>query len=305
MNLSTQNEVFRWKPACLLHVSGNDAGAFLQGQFTNDLRGAGSGRAVYGLWLSVQGRVVADSFVIRGQRENEYWICSYHSPAALVRERLASHVVADDVVIADETARWAGITVFGSGAVGERTPGTAPGGIGGAGVLAFPGRRAAEAHVEYLAPIDAFEPPAHDAALAAARELGAAEVERRRISAGIPAVPADVGPHDLPNEGGLDRDAISYSKGCYLGQEIMSRLKSMGQIRRRLVRVRGRTSLPPALPAPLFVGSQQAGELRSAAADAGGGVIGLAMVSRRHVSVDATLSFGPEGAPTFVLLDPP
>ena len=95
--------------------------------------------------------------------------------------------------------------------------------------------------------------------------------------AGIPSVPGDIGPADLPNEGGLEADAISYSKGCYLGQEVMARIKSLGRVRRTLVRVTG-TVAPPAVPAGLWQGERREGELRSAAPTPGG-FDGLALVS--------------------------
>ena len=122
------------------------------------------------------------------------------------------------------------------------------------------------------------------AQLAGWRELSADEMARRRIEAGIPAVPADLGPGDLPNEGGLEADAISYTKGCYLGQEVMARLKAMGTVRRRLVRVAWAGEEILTLPAALFLGARQVGELRSAAPEAKGGAIGLAMVSLLQVT---------------------
>jgi folate-binding protein YgfZ len=90
-------------------------------------------------------------------------------------------------------------------------------------------------------------------------------------------VPVDLGPGDLPGEAGLEEMAISYTKGCYLGQEVMARLTSMGQVRRRLMRVRGPWQVP-AVPAALWQNSKQVGELRSGV---GGetGFVGMAMLS--------------------------
>ena len=90
-------------------------------------------------------------------------------------------------------------------------------------------------------------------------------LERQRILAGIPAIPRDIGAGDLAAEGGLDETAISFTKGCYLGQEVVARLKSMGRVRRRLMSVEAMEAAVPPVPAPLHVEERQVGELRSAA----------------------------------------
>jgi len=272
--------IFRWRPAAWLRVSGADAAVFLQGQLTNDLRGLGADGAIYGLWLNHKGRVLADSFVLRG-RKGEFWVGSYFSSATKIREHLESFIVADDVAIEDVTANWCGVTVLGAvdGIAGESRE-----------VFVFSGRRSAEPGCELVFP-DTLE-EAVLARFAGARELDAAEMERRRIGTGIPAVPADIGPGELPNEGGLEDVAISYTKGCYLGQEVMARLKTMGQVRRRLRRVRGGGAMPQ-LPAAVFQGGRKIGELRSAARD-GEGFVGLALVSLLNLRRDAALSFSAE-----------
>lgn len=297
INISTSLAFFRWQPAAWLRVSGADAGTFLQGQFTNDLRplGQAGAAAVYGLWLTLKGKVLADSFVLRAG-ENEYWVGSYNSPAAVIRERLESHVIADDVVIEDNTAEWAGLSVLGEGSAKV-------GGESGKNCFGFPGRRERGGSFEWMYRIADGEP-------AWVRDvsgpwLTAEEVARRRIRAGIPAVPADIGPADLPNEAGLDVDAISYTKGCYLGQEVMARLKSMGQVRRRLWRVAGSGEAIPELPAPLFGGGRTVGELRSAVSDGAGGWIGLAMVSLLHVAAGAELAWSPDGSPAARVVEAP
>lgn len=288
--ISTSSPIFRWQPACWLHVTGDDSASFLQGQFTNDLRALPGAGAVYGLWLTLKGKVLADSFVLRGAEPNEFWIGSYFSSAAVIRDRLESHVIADDVTIEDETAGWAGVSVFGPPAAGEAMG-------AGAGGFRFRGRRERAENVEWVYRAGTIA--------AAGREIVAEEVERRRIAAGIPAVPADVGPGDLPNEAGLEAEAISYTKGCYLGQEVMARLKSMGQVRRRLVRVAGAGALPDVRPAAVFAGARQCGEVRSAVADGAGGWIGLALVSRLQVDGASKLSLAAGAEPTVNLLEAP
>jgi folate-binding protein YgfZ len=290
MKFSTHAAIFWWQPGTWLKISGADAANFLQGQFTNDLRVIPANAAVYGLWLNVKGKVVADSFVLRGQAADEFWIASYFSPAPVIRERLEGFVIADDVILEDATADWSAVTIFDEGIAATVV------GVAHMGFF-FRGRRGTEENVEWIFPTSQRE--AVRASLAGLNELSAAEIARRRIEAGIPAIPLDLGMGDLPNEGGLEVDAISYTKGCYLGQEVMARLKTMGQVRRRLVRVMISSGEIPSLPAPLFLGARQVGELRSIAPNGGDGSLGLAMVSLLHVAAGARLAFEPT-APAIV-----
>jgi folate-binding protein YgfZ len=294
MKIPTHAAVFWWKPAAWLRVSGGDAATFLQGQFTNDLGKPPLGGAVYGLWLNVKGKVVADSFVLRGATADEFWIASYFSPGSIIRERLEAFVIADDVVIEDAGDGWSAVTVFGEGAA-SLLPADAQGGF------RFAGRRSIGEVIEWIFPASQGE--AVRARFAGLTELSGDEVARRRIEAGIPAVPADLGPNDLPNEGGLEAEAISYTKGCYLGQEVMARLKSMGRVRRRLERVAVMAGEMPRLPAPLFDGPRQVGELRSAARTEGGPAIGLAMVSLLNVAPGAKLGLSPAAATEVTVLN--
>lgn len=285
MKSSTQPAFFAWSPSAWLRVTGADAADFLQGQFTNDLRGLAAGEARYGLWLNVKGRVMADSFVRRGDGRDEFWIGSYDSPAVVIRERLEGFVIADDVVVEDRTNEWAAVSVLGAGArsvVAAASQGHAT----------FAGRRERSENVDWVFPVAARDEVA--LRLKGLAELSAGEIARRRIAAGIPAVPADLGPADLPNEGGIEAEAISYTKGCYLGQEVMARLKSMGQVRRRLLRVAGTAEFPP-VPAGLFCGEREIGALRSAAPDPAGGWIGLAMLSLASIAADSAFAFTPGG----------
>lgn len=298
INISTSPAIFAWTPAAWLSVSGSDAASFLQGQFTNELRGlAPNGGAVYGLWLSVKGKVLADSFVLRGREEDQFWIGSYFSSAETIRARLESHVIADDVVVSDETAAWSGVT-----RLGQRP--WAPGdGVARESDQVFQGRRGSGSCVECVFR-RADGAPAWALAEDAPR-VDAAGMERRRILAGIPAVPRDIGPADLPNEAGLEADAISYTKGCYLGQEVMARLKAMGQVRRRLVRVRGEGEVPAVLPAPVFAGARVVGEVRSAVRETEREWIGLALLSRLHVTAGLGLAWVAEGPAAVKPLEAP
>lgn len=290
MNLSYGQGFHRWRPAACLRATGEDSLAFLQGQFTNDLHQDAKEGAVYGLWLNQKGKVLADSF-IRKISDRESWIVSYFSPAAVIRARLEAYIIADDVVIEDVTESMMGLTVVGAMTAADL-------GLGDAG-WSFSGRRMREPHTEMVFPVSA-EAEVR-AKLAGGVSLSSGPMEWKRIAAGIPAVPADIGPTDLPNEGSLETEAISYTKGCYLGQEVIARLKSMGQVRRRLVRVRGAGEPPPRTTA-LYQGERKAGELRSTARE-GAEWIGFAMVALPQLQRDQGLALAPGGAPAISFSD--
>jgi tRNA-modifying protein YgfZ len=288
-NFPTSAVIFPYRPACLLRASGPDSASFLQGQFTNDLRPILPGQAVYGLWLDRRGRVIADSHVMLGRDGKEFWIASVSSPAAIIAGHLESHIIADDVAIEDATDAWSAVSLIGAGAGAWLASESRSG-------FFFPGRRASQENWEWIYPHG--DSGSVDASFSGAARISADEVARMRIAAGIPSIPEDIGPSDLPNEGGLESTAISYSKGCYLGQEVMARLKSRGRVRRTLVRAAG-TGEPPAVPATLWRGDRKEGELRSAVPDAAGhGYSGLALVSAENATKGEAVALSQGGPPS-------
>ncbi|HEX2852719.1 MAG TPA: folate-binding protein [Opitutaceae bacterium] len=297
MHFSEKPLFSAYQPRAWLRITGDDASSYLQGQVTCDLRTIQPGCGCYGLLLNQKGKVMADIFVLGGAPGHEFWVGSYFSPATVIRERLEAYVIADDVVIEDVTSAWAGFAVIGPAAESVVT------GIKLEG-LVFQGRRIPDGNIEWMVPISEREKVWGKIMSTGAEEISADSLEALRINAGIPAIPRDIGPGELPNEGGLEAVAISYTKGCYLGQEVIARLKSMGQVRRRLLRISGAGNIP-ALPATLFVGERSVGELRSAASDSAGGFTGLALVSLIHVKPGTVLTFGRDGTSPLRLIEVP
>lgn len=222
---------------------------------------------------------MADSHVLR-LAEQEHLVWAPRTGAEVLRQRLESYLIADEVEITDESARWTAVALWGAGATEavERRFGTAPRAgefVRGAEAMVFRGRFSRADNFVCLGPTAA-------ALMADFGSVGAERgsrdaLEAERITSALPAVPDDIGPDDLPNEGGLDADAISYTKGCYLGQEVMSRLKNLGQVRRRLMVVGGRGE-PPGPLAPLRQGEKTVGQIRTRAR-VGDGFVAMAMVS--------------------------
>lgn len=233
---------------------------------------------------------MADSFVVR-VAEQEHLVWAPRMGVAALRERLESYLIADEVDLIDVGTSHAGVIAWGEGAakaIGAQFGAVPQPGafVSAGGAMVFRGRFSAGDNFVCLA--------ADSAALV--RALGQAgampgtrdALEGERIASGLPAVPDDIGANDLPNEGGLEADAISYTKGCYLGQEVMSRLKNLGQVRRRLFVIEG-TGEPPAAHTPVRQGEKQVGETRSSAR-VGSGFVAMAMLSLVNLDRAAPLA---------------
>jgi len=231
------------------------------------------------LWLNQKGKTVADGFVLR-LSETEHLVWSPRTSAETLRQRLESYLIADEVEIENVTAKYCSGVVWGAGAAGAiaarfgRVP--AAGEFVRAGeAFVFRGRFSGTDNFVWLGAEPAAFGADHENTSASRGTRDSLEAER--IASGLPAVPDDIGPEDLPNEGGLDSDAISYTKGCYLGQEVMSRLKNLGQVRRRLMIVAG-SGEPPAALCALRQDERIVGQIRSRAR-VDGGFVAMAMVS--------------------------
>ena len=250
------------RPAAWLRVTGPDATDFLQGQCTQDLRRLLPGQTTPALWLNPKGRILGESLMLKSAPD-AWWLWSPHTPGTALRTRLEDFIIADDVTV--ESPAWEQFTLAGPDASAwlqsslDGTPPPAPGQwlALGDGLL-FAGRRAQPDVWDWLRPADSHLYPPPNLG-----ELSATALHRARLAAGVPAIPAEFGPADLPQEAGLETVAISFTKGCYLGQEVMARLHAMGQVRRRLVRVTG----PGPAPSPgteIHQSGKRIGELRAA-----------------------------------------
>lgn len=263
-------EMFPYQMAAHLRITGEDASDFLQSQFSNDLRPFEAGQATYGLWLDAKGKVVADSWV-RCEGPESFRLFSEHCPGALIAEKLEWHIVADDV----EIEILPGAPAL---AVLEALP-DAWGEVGEAG-LVLPGRRSVEPSWEYV--FESVE--ARDIFIGEneAEIVSENQIQLLRLEAGIPMVPAEIGPGDLPGEGGLDRDAVAFNKGCFLGQEVVARMHNVGKATRALYLVHGEGQVPDCPRALSNEAGKVLGELRTAYSDRAGW-LGVALLKRREL----------------------
>jgi folate-binding protein YgfZ len=252
---------YEFRPAADFLVTDEDAADFLQSQFTNDLRPFQSGQCTYGLWLDVKGKVIADSYVLCLGDEH-FRVLSERCPATVIAAHLERHIVADEVAITQsEPSHMLELSSAGLRVLDLETP---PNGH----------FSRIEKSLLFLLHSDRFailsaSSDAHDALcsrlhLAGFSALSDAEHGLARMHAGVPTVPFEVGPADLPGEGELERDAVSFTKGCYLGQEVVARMHNIGKPQRRLFIV---TGAGPAPVTPIALCNREGklvGELRTA-----------------------------------------
>ncbi len=238
---------FALADTAVVRVSGEDAATFLQGQCTADLRGVTS---VDALWLNRKGRVLAHT-VVSKEADGSFLLLAPHLTAEALLAVVTANVIADDVVATDESASWRRWMAWGD-------------------LPALPGARVF-ATQRFGVPAWDVLTPASMAAPANLTDL--TELEARRIHSGVPAVPTDCGANEFPQECGLE-SWVSYTKGCYLGQEVMARIQSMGSLRRILRRVESTDGSPLVAGSELSVAGKVIGKVRSAA-----GPLGLALVN--------------------------
>jgi folate-binding protein YgfZ len=119
--------------------------------------------------------------------------------------------------------------------------------------------------VDLFVPVEAMQDAAKRLLEAGARLCGWQALETARIEAGVPRFGADMDETNLAPEA-LDTRAISYTKGCYIGQEVIARIRTYGQVAKSLrgLRLAGDAPEAPARGAKLFLGDKEVGSITSA-----------------------------------------
>jgi folate-binding protein YgfZ len=228
-----------------VRVSGPDRVRFLQGMLSNDVAGLNPGEGCRALLLTVKGKIVADLFAY--VREDDVLLETDEGRGAVVAAALDHHLVMEDATIADETAALGILAVLGPRAFDVL--GVPP--LSPYRHLTRPD--ALVAAVGYTAVPTLHVVAARDRLGAIRAELSAAgcapiasdEVETLRIEAGYPRWDRELLEDTIPLEAGLG-DAISFTKGCYTGQEVIARVSARGHVNWRLVGLDLSGEPPPA-----------------------------------------------------------
>ncbi len=291
-----------------LCVLGRDRERFLNGQVTNDVRALQPGQGCYATLVDARGRMEGDAFIYR--LPEEFLLDGEPGCGPVLAQRLARFVVADDVQIADAAPHYGLWSVQGPQAAAVvnalALPGAPP-----ARPLGFTTHRHPDFGELYvmnqprvdLPGFDLFVPLAAMEAvgerlLAAARAHGGRlagweALETARIEAGIPRFGADMDNTTLPPEAGLGTHAISYTKGCFIGQEVLARIRTYGHVNRTLCKLRLADELTqlPARGDVLLKNGREVGHITSATRSPGWKAnLALGYVHRDHNTVGTTLT---------------
>lgn len=261
-------------------VSGRDRAEYLQGLLTNDIVKLKSGEGCYALYLTPQGRLIADLWVYE---LGDVMLLGLPQPVKeTVLARLDQFIFSEDVQLGDVSTTLATLSV-----IGPRSAECIAAALGIAATLGaneglFAARRDLfEGEPAMVLGADSFGVPGFevvvdrrhvDAALARLVQSGAVEIddgvaETLRIEGGVPAFGQDMDEETIPLEAGIEPRAISFSKGCYVGQEVIIRIlhRGHGRVAKKLVGL----ALPKdaaALPsASILAGERSIGKVTSAA----------------------------------------
>lgn len=274
-------------PRGVLQLTGPDRAAFLQGMVSNDVAALQPGSSCHAALLDATGHLLADLFV--HARPEALLLETDPETLSVLHTTLDKFLIMEDVQIADVSAQWAVVSVLGADTFdlpAALLPSAYP--------TSFP----------ILPGIDLWLPQAEkDAAwqtlLAAGfSPMTAEEADALRIEAGIPKWGAELSPSVLLPEAEMP-DAVSYTKGCYVGQEIVARLHARGHTNKALRRILLAEDAPvPPVGATLHVPEdgpepgREIGSVTSTAASPsrGGQAVALGYVRREYFAPGTAVS---------------
>ena len=296
-------------PRQQIAVAGPDRATYLQGLLTNDIPALSAGTGCYSAWLTPQGRMLTDMHVL--ESGGLILLDVPAETADATRERLEQFIFTENVQVESLTGKLIGVWIHGPKAPpvleralgpSERTgptfEGTGPPSLAAwrdyqHAQLEFRGQPVSVARIDQLG-VPGFcvylEPSRERDLIAAlieagAREASAEAIDAARIEAGYPVFGVDMTDDTIPLEAGIEDRAISMSKGCYVGQEVIIRVlhRGHGRVARKLVTLRIDGAVPQR-GARLFAADRDVGFVTSAAASPRLGTIAMGYVHRDFVA---------------------
>ena len=282
--LLTQDAGLLERPGrAVLQLDGSEVAEFLQGQVTNDVESLDPGSGCYAALLDHKGKLRADMRIL-AMVPNRLLVDADTGSRAVLAHTFTTYSLGRDVRITDLTDERTVLSLIGPGArqrLDVGPPETEHASVEGAHGLYV----ATDLGVDVITDADRLD---------AARELAPAVSEEAaegvRIESGRPRLGMDMGSNTIPQEAGLNDRAVSFTKGCYVGQETVARLHYRGKPNRHL---RGlELSQPVEHGVPIVLGEKEVGTVGSSCVSPRLGPIALALVRREASPGDAVVVGG-------------
>ncbi len=233
-------------PRGILRVTGADRVRFLHGQTTQDVKKLKPGEGAQALAVTNKGKVLGMLLLLAD--EDAIWVETDPERAAPLKAAWERMIIMDDVALSDRSSHLGVVALSGDGArgllaaaAGREVPdlpplGHAPVPLAGQQARLVRACRAGGPGLEFWTMAAYTAPLRGSLQRAGALPLEPAGEEALRIRNGIPRYGVDVTEDHLPQEAGFDEDTgwVSYTKGCFVGQETIARLHHLGQVQKRL-----------------------------------------------------------------------
>jgi folate-binding protein YgfZ len=280
-------------------LRGEDRKTYLHGLLSNDILALEPGTGCYAALLTAQGRMISDMRVF--ELGGSVLLDLERPVTGTVVEHLEKFVITEDVEIEDVTAKYAQLGLYGPStfeilaAATHADPAVAP-------LYVLPGGDIGVAGVDLIIPREAAGSLSAALVSAGAVAVSPETAEVTRIEAGVPKFLVDMDTSTIPLEAGIEDRAISMTKGCYVGQEVIVRVlhRGGGRVARKLV---GLMTDPPEVQRGdrLLAGDREVGRITSAVDSPGmGRRIALAYVHRDFLEpgtpLEARTARGPSHA---------
>lgn len=297
----------------VLRFSGQDRLAFLHKYCTQDVKGLAPGQGARACCLTVKGGMVADLRVLA--REDDALVLVAPAAREALPQHLAKYALFDKVTIAPAadltlvSLRGPRALEVARSALGDVPDGPehahAPVAWSGGAVTAVHARLGSVPGVDLLVAPEA-APTLADALVAAgAHPVGSDALDALRVEEGWPLFGVDMDERTIPIEAGLEAAAVSFTKGCYVGQEVIARVAHRGHVNRGLAAAR--LDGPPPGPAPLPLlrdGKEVAQATTLACSPRAGAWVAFGLLHKKHGEPGTTLQVGPDGPPATVVALP-
>ncbi|HEV3007305.1 MAG TPA: glycine cleavage T C-terminal barrel domain-containing protein [Pirellulales bacterium] len=257
-----------------IELAGADRATFLHNLCTNEIKKLAVGAGCEAFLLDARGHVLAHLFVIC--RPDSLVLETVPGQEAFLLTHFDRYLIREKVELCGRSAEWSELLLAGPDApnvIAKLTPGAPfPAARLGNEAVTLAGRAATLVRVELTRPFGCLILCRHDdvAAIwqaladAGAKPCGTDAFETARVESGIPFYGPDIGDKNLPQEVNRSSIAISFVKGCYLGQETVARIDALGHVNKTLAGVRFGGTAVPSAGTELTAGGQPVGQVTSA-----------------------------------------